>query len=258
MGGTWEVNIYCNDEKVTTLKIENSTTLSSIRYKCGDSIPKNDNYKFISRNNFILTDENSYTAKDVYKEDGKSYRIDLKTKEFLENKDILLELTLNDHNPIALYANHNASLNSIKSSAFKDKPQDSLVFITKDKSLIENENISQFKLKDVIKYENGKRKIQLYEKDYYHRVQVIDHLRKLEEQTKNGKSIDWFKENEFFKKIDKLAGSAISKAIQDDLKEETPGNGQENKRKSDQEYIQLYLKCLLNEGDSSSAPVSKY
>ena len=80
-------------------------------------------------------------------------------------------------------------------------------------------------------------------------------MRKLEEQTKKGNPVDWFRENEFFKKIDKLAGSAISKAIQDDLKgnsNETPGNDQEMKRKSDQEYIELYLKCLLNDGDAGN------
>ena len=249
MGGTWEANIYCNNEKVTTIKIENGTKLSEIRSKCQNVIPKNDNYFFISKINSILIDESNYTAKEVYKEDGNNgYRIDLKTKEFLENKEILVELTLNDLNPTALYAKNDADLNTLKKSAFKDKPPNSIVFITKDDSIIENQNLSKFKLKDVIRFENGKRKIILYEQDYYHRVQVIEHLRKLEAQTKSGKPVDWYKENEFFKKIDKLAGSAISKAIQDDLKgnsNETPGNDQESKRKNDQEYIELYLKCLL-------------
>ena len=131
--------------------------------------------------------------------------------------------------------------------------------MTKDNALIENQNLDEFKLSDLIRFENGKKKIILYEQDYYYRVQVIEHLRKLEEQTKKGNPVDWFRENEFFKKIDILAGSAISKAIQDDLKgnsEGTPGNDQEMKRKSDQEYIELYLKCLLNDGNAGSAPVN--
>ena len=255
MGSVWEVNIYCNDEKITTLKVENSSSLSDIRRKWGDAIPKDDKFHFISKNNSYLVDESSYTAKEVYKRDGEEFRIDLKTKEYLEKKPILVTVYLNEHNPNAIYIYYNTDLASLKKIAFKDKNADSLVYVTKNKILIENQNLSQFKLKDVILFDQGKRIIKMYEIDCYNRLQVIDFLRLLEERTKNGISIDWFKEREFFKKIDILAGSTISNAISEDLKNETPGNSEEDKRKSDQKYIQQYLKLLLND-DSSSAPTS--
>ena len=159
MGGTWEANIYINNERMTTIKVENSTPLSAIRAKCNNIIPKIDNYYFISTKNNILTDEGNYTAKEVFKKDGKDeYRIDLQTKEFLEDTGILVELILNDHNPVALKVKNNESLSTIKSKAFKDKPQDSIVFMTKDNALIENQNLFQFKLSDLIRFENGKKK----------------------------------------------------------------------------------------------------
>lgn len=257
MGSVWEVNIYCNDEKVTTLKVENSFSLSKIRSKCGDAIPKDDKYNFISKKNSILTDESSYTAEDVYKKDGKEYKIDLKTKEFLEKKPILVTVYLNEHIPNAIYIDYNTDLIRLKKIAFKNKAADSLVYVTKNKILIENENLNQFKLKDVISFEEGKRIIKMFEKDCYNRLQVIDYLRLLEKQTKDGKAIDWFKEREFFKKIDILAGSTISNAIKEDLKNETPGISEEDKRKNDQQYTQQYLRLLLNDDDSSSAPTSK-
>ena len=58
------------------------------------------------------------------------------------------------------------------------------------------------------------------EKKNHIRVQVIEHLRKLEEQTKKGNPVDWFRE----------------KVIKNILK--------------------LYLKCLLNDGDAGSAPIN--
>ena len=143
---------------MTTIKLENSTPLSAIRAKCNNIIPKIDNYYFISTKNNILTDENNYTAKEVYKKDEDEYRIDLKTKEFLEKTGTLVELILNDHNPVALKVKNDETLSTIKSKAFKDKPQDSIVFMTKDNALIENQNLNQFKLNDLIRFENGKKK----------------------------------------------------------------------------------------------------
>ena len=40
MGGTWEANIYINNQMMTTIKLENSTPLSAIRAKCNNIIPK--------------------------------------------------------------------------------------------------------------------------------------------------------------------------------------------------------------------------
>lgn len=259
MGGTWEANIYCNNERVTTLKLENDFSLSTIRSKCGSHIPSGETYYFISQKGFLLTDEYNYKAKDAWKEDGNNgYRIDLKTKEFHNKESILVNVFLNEQNPSAIHIKHDTELQEIKKKAYNDKDEKSIYLVTKDNILIDNTNLGEFKLKHVIKYDNGKRIIKMFEKDQYNRIQVIEHLRKLEEITKNGTSIDWYKEKEFFKKIDVLAGSTIAKAIKDDLQgknNETPGNNDEaNKIKSDKEYIEQYLKCLLNEDDSSSAP----
>ena len=47
-------------------------------------------------------------------------------------------------------------------------------------------------------------------RDYYKRLQVIEHLRKLEATTE---SIDWLKQTEFFKKVKDFAGEEIANAI---------------------------------------------
>ena len=137
--------------------------------------------------------------------------------------------------------------------------------MSKDDIPIDDNNLHDFKLKDIIQYKDRKKIIKLFERDFYNRIRVIDQLRKLEKDAENNITIDWYKQREFFERIDELAGKDIANIIKNDLlrvnaptnNDESPGNdNEENRKKSDKEYIKEYLKCLLEPKNSSSAPIS--
>lgn len=268
--GTWEANVYCNNHKVETIKIKSSFTLEEIRKVCGNSIPKDEHYYFLSRKGLIIKDEKNFKASDVYKEDEKdSYKINLTTIEELEQKPFYVTSYLNDQHPSALLIPYKSKLKDIKtklSKTYQKQNESSIFFVTKDDIPIGNENLDDFSIKDIIRYKDGKKLIRIFERDYYNRIQVIKQLKKLEKDADNGISINWYLEREFFKRIDELAGKEIANIIKRDLQRndqeanttDTPGNDNnvENKKKSDKDYIKQYLKILLDIDDTSSAPPS--
>lgn len=116
----------------------------------------------------------------------------------------------------------------IKKKAFEEKEENKIFFLTKDGTLIENNNLEYFKLKDLILNENGQKIIKMVEKEFYNKMKLIQNLRRLEKDADNGKFIDWMIEREIFKNIAFIAGDTIANAIKDDLignyNKETTGN----------------------------------
>lgn len=240
----WEAKIYFNDELKTSIKVKNETKLKDIKTQLESILPKNKNYYFISRKNAIIRNEINFIAKDVWKDDeDDGYKIDLMTEDYYNsNQSGLITLYLNNFAIVAILFKKNMSLEQIKKLGGNEINKDTIYFLTSDNIIIEN--INNFKAKDIIIIEkNGKRRINLVDREYNKRLQVIEHLRKLEESLG---SIDWLRQTEFFKKIKEFAGEEITNAIINDLLE----NVGKNKKIDDKEYIRKFLNLLASKKDN--------
>ena len=242
----WEGKIYMNDEIKTSIKVKNETELKDIRQQLKLLFPNNDNYCFISKTNSIIRNEMNFTAQDVWKDDeNNGYRIDLMTPEYYNaSQSGLITIYLNSFPTVAVLINKNMSLEEIKILGGNQINRNTVFFLTSDNIIIEN--INYFKAKDIIVIDkNGKKIINCVDKHFYKRVQVIEHLRKLEQSIG---SIDWLKQTEFFKKIKEFAGEEITNAIINDLLENV-GN---NQKINDREYIKRFLNLLVSKKDNNN------
>lgn len=161
--------------------MKNETQLKEIKAQLESIIPENKSYYFISRKNAIIRNELNFVAKDVWKEDEENgYKIDLMTPEYYNSSQSgLITLYLNDFPTVAILFKKNMSLSEIKLLGGNEINKKSVFFLTSDNIIIEN--INNFKAKDIIVIEkNGKKKINLVDKEYNKRLQVIEHLRNSE------------------------------------------------------------------------------
>lgn len=238
--GNWQAKIYLNDEIKTVIKVKNDTSLREIRILCESFLSNNLNYYFLtSKDNVIIINDNNFSASDVWKNDEvEGYRIDLVTSEFYElNKNGCINLYLNDFKNSAILYRKNMSLKDVKLLGGPNINRDSVYFLTKDNVIIEN--YSDFKAKDVVKIgDDGKRIINLVDREYYKRIQVIEHLKKLQSSKEK---IDWLAQTEFFKKIKDFAGEEIANAIINELLDRYG----KNEKINDRDYIQKFLNLLI-------------
>ena len=164
------------------------------------------------------------------------------TEFYNSNQSGLITLYLNEFPTTAIIYKKNMDLNQIKNLGGNVINKDSIFFLTADYVIIEN--VNNFKAKDIIQTEkNGKKRINLVTRDYYKRLQVIEHLRKLEATTG---SIDWLKQTEFFKKVKDFAGEEIANAIINELLEKI----ETNEKIDDKKYITRFLILLLGNKDN--------
>ena len=247
----WEAKIYMNDEIKTSIKVKNETELKEIRQQLTLLFPNNDNYCFISKMNSIIRNEMNFTAQDAWRYDeNDGYRIDLMTPEYFNaNQSGLITIYLNDFPTVAVLINKNTSLEEIKKLGGNQINRNKIYFLTSDNIIIEN--INYFKAKDIIILDkNGKKRINCVDKNFYKRVQVIEHLRKLEQSIG---SIDWLKQTEFFKKIKEFAGEEITNAIISDLLENVGNNNKIN----DREYIKRFLNLLVSKNNYNQNNINR-
>jgi len=241
----WDAKVYLNDEFKTVVRVKNSNTTNEIRGKIFPNNPNNNNedededehYFFLNKANNIIIDDQDFTAKDVWKNDESGgYRIDLVTENYF-NQESIVNLYVNDIKVSAIKFKGNIDLKKVKELGGNNINKDSLFFLTKDMTIIEN--INNFKSRDIIIYEKQEIKMNLIDKEYYKRIQLIDHLEKL---SKTVEPINWLKQTEFFKKVMDFAGETIANAIIEDLlgKIGTPN------KINDKEYIDKFLKLLIN------------
>ena len=244
----WEAKIYINDEMKTSIKVKNKTELKQIRELCKEIIPQNPlnvKYYFISKSNALIRNEENFIADDVWKKDENGgYKIELMTIDYFNlNQSGLITLYLNEFPTSAVSFKKNMSLAEIKQMGGNEINKGTVYFLTPDNVIIEN--MDNFQAKDIIIFErNGKKRINLVTKDYYKRLQVIEHLRRLE----NSKGpIDWLKQTEFFTKIKDFAGKEIANAIISELFEKI----EINKVIDDRSFIHRFLILLLGHNDNN-------
>ena len=247
----WEAKVYMNDEIQTSIKVKNETELKDIRQQLKILFPNNDNFCFISKTNSIIRNEMNFTANDVWKDDeNNGYRIDLMTPEYYNaSQSGLITIYLNSFPTVAVLIKNNMSLEEIKILGGNQINRNTVYFLTSDNIIIEN--INYFKAKDIIILDkNGKKRINCVDKNFYKRVQVIEHLRKLEQSIG---SIDWLKQTEFFKKIKEFAGEEITNAIISDLLENVGNNNKIN----DREYIKRFLNLLVSKNNYNQNNINR-
>ena len=238
--GSWEAKVYFDDRLETTIIVKNSTSLSQIRNILNINNNNNEHYYFLNKNNIVINNDYNYTAGDIWKNDGyNEYRIDLTKYKNYDGKNI--NINLNDFKQSAIIFEHNMSLDEIKSLGGNIIDKDINFFLTRDNTLIENNN--NFSAKDVVKQENNELKIYLVTREFYKKIQIIDHLEKL---SKIAGPIDWLKQDEFFKNIRDFASEEIANVIIDDILS-TIGT---DIKGDDKRYIQDFLKLLARRNNN--------
>ena len=245
--GNWEAKIYINGELKTSLIVKNSTSLIEIRNLLDDSginIPPFS--YFISRNNSIIRNENNFTAKHVWNDDEEGgYKIDLMSPDFFENNNNqLVNLYFNMYRHSSIRYCKEMSLERIKGSSY-DLNKDNIYFLNKNNIIIRNtEGLSA---KDIVKFENNGKRINLVDLEYYKRYQIIEHLNELEKKT----NIDWLEETEFFKKLKNLTGNEVVQGIEDELFRE-----RQNGVKGSKAYIKRFLQLLIADNNDQTKSTS--
>lgn len=282
MGITWEINVYFNDIKETSIKVKSSYSLQEIR----DNLGIDNSYYFKNKNNLLIICDQNYKVEDIYKNDENGgYRIDL-TKDnyqkgdFLKNnrkyisliepveirpepnsvvqddtnRNILkneknkednkkliedrkiVNLYLNDFKNSAIAYEPNMSLDKIKELGGDSINKDTIFFLTEKEVIIEK--IDNFLSKDCLIEKNGEMKINLVTKDYYKRKEIV---RNCDELAAKDGPIDWFLQDEFFKKIKDYAGEQIAIGIINEIYDGI----ERNQRIDDREYVRRFKNLLI-------------
>lgn len=244
----WEAKIYKNEELYTTLSVRNSTEINEIRRR----LNIDNNFHFIMKDTIIL-DEDNFTAKDVYKNDSNGgYKIDLMSTDYFNSYQIgSVTLYKNDFVYASIKYEENMSLEDIKRLAnftennmiLRDDEQQIFFLNTKNVIIYCNTN---FKAKDVVKFENGEKVIKLVTKNFYKKIQIIEHLKRLELSTN---SIDWIKQDEFFILIKDFVGKEITEGIINEIFDKIC----KGEKLNDKDFIRRFLSLLLKREDSVSA-----
>ena len=242
MGSIWDAKVYINDQYKTTVRVKNSTSLSQIRniifpINKEQLLPQDNQYFFLNRANNILLNDEGFFAKDVWKNDENGYKIELATEEYTRPENKIVNLYVNDIKASAIKLKGNTKLGEIKRLGGININKDTLFFLTNDNTIIENTD--NFIAKDIAIQKGLETKINLVSREYYLRIQIIDHLEVL---SRTIGPINWLRQAEFFIKIKDFAGETIANAIIEDL----CGKIGTEEKINDRLYINKFLKLLAN------------
>ena len=269
MGGTWEANIYVNGKYKTTLRVTNNTTIREAR----NSLGLNNNQHFISRNNGFIEIENNFIVKNVWRNDEErgGYRIDVMTRVYFEShisgvvniyfnmvreKAFRYEpyMTLGRIMELGGYKKNYSNILEItplfndEDSFSNNSKKDSKKYYLLSKNNIKIENYEGLSAKDIVKYEDNGKRIDVVDSNYYKRFAVIEHLRELESKI----DFDWLEQTEFFKKLKNLCGEEATTGIIEELLKDR----KDGKPKMNKEYIQRFLGLLIEENKSKNFDTS--
>ena len=283
--GSWQANFYFNDIWETSIKVKNSYSLQEVRDILGIDnsyfFKNKNNILIINDQNYVVkdiykNDENGEPRIDLIKENYRkgdylknnrnitiqpeeeipnifakddTNRNILKNEENKVDKIELIEdikivnLYLNNFKNSAIAYKPNMSLDKIKELGGDSINKDSIFFLTKDNTIIEK--IDNFLSKDCLVEKNGEMKINLVTKDYYKRIEIIDHLDKLAAQAG---PIDWFTQPVFFNKIKDYAGEQIANVIINDIFV----NIYKDKKLDDKKYVKQFKNLLIENNNKNN------
>lgn len=168
------IDIFINNEHRITELIKSSDKLTEVRARLQDIIPQNKEYYFISKNQYIIRNEDKKASEILKKYNGRinKYRIDLQTLDFFESNnfefyysDIYINGVMKDS--IKLRNNY-YSLEEIRQLCRNIIPNnDNYYFISKDNSLINTEK--DYNIKDILQktLKENVYKIDIKTKEYY-------------------------------------------------------------------------------------------
>ena len=81
-------------------------------------------------------------------------------------------------------------MNEIKNKLGQDINTDEIYFLTANRTIIENYNLDDFKLRDIIVDKLGEPKFYIIDKSYRPKFEVIEHLNMLRDKASSG-PINW-------------------------------------------------------------------
>lgn len=255
--GNWEAKIYLNGEFKSSIKVKNGTELSYIR----NSLNIDQTYCFISRNNGFIEVENNFTAKDAWKNDEEAgYKIDLMTREYYDiDRQGMVNLYFNMFRRKAIKYKSTMTLNEImqqfNDNHYNESKNRSIIILNNymsnepdifflSKENIKIEDFRDLRAKDVVKFKDNGKRIDLVDSHYYKRFQVIQHLKELE----SCNNFNWLEQTEFFIKVKNLCGEDVTQAVIDELYNEKNRGIKENK-----EYIRRFTNLLMEEDRSQNS-----
>ncbi len=224
-------NFYVKDIYKKDNNDEYRIDLQKDNYREGDYLKNNKNVIVppveIISNIFAKDDTNRNILKN---EENKVDKI------YLEEDTKKVNLYLNNFKNSAIAYKPNMNLGKIKELGGDSINKDSIFFLTKDNTIIEK--IDNFLPKDCLVEKNGEMKINLVTKDYYKRIEIIDHLDKF---AALAGPIDWYVQEVFFKKIKDYVGEQIANVIIDDIYL----NLCQFKKIDDKKYVKQFKNLLI-------------
>ena len=137
-------------------------------------------------------------------------------------------------------------MNEIKNKLGQDINTDEIYFLTANRTIIENYNLDDFKLRDIIVDNSGEPKFYIIDKSYRPRFAVIEHLNMLRDKASSG-PINWYEQTEFFKKVEDFAGYEIANGMKDELIKNIDPKNEE--KANDKDFINKYIILLMKRDD---------
>ena len=238
----YKVNMYIDNEFKTYINISKDDKLSDIRSLCQPYFQEDYNYYFILENDAIVKNDSNLTAENIIKKQHSDYKIYIKSEEI--NK--IVGVYLNEVKKTVILCNNNQKLNEIKNKLGQNINIDEIYFLTANRTIIENYNLDDFKLRDIIVDKLGEPKFYIIDKSYRPKFEVIEHLNMLRDKASSG-PINWYEQTEFFKKVEDFAGYEISINIKDELIKNL--DPQKEEKANDKEFINKYIILLMKRDD---------
>ena len=93
-----------------------------------------------------------------------------------EDITLIVIVYLNEIKTSGISCNINQGLIEIKNKLGQDIKKDEIFFLNPQMAIIENYNLEDFKLKNIIVYQNNDSIINIIEKSYRPKLEVIEHL----------------------------------------------------------------------------------
>ena len=246
----FKVKVNIDENFTTYINITKDCKLNDIRELCNSFFHEGKNYYFVLESKAIIKNDSNLTAESIMRYEHNEFKINFKS----EDITLIVTVFLNEIKQSGISCNINQSLIEIKNKLGQDINKNEIFFLTPQRAIIENYNLGDFKLKNIIVYQNNEPIINIIDKSYRPKFEVIEQLELLRAEASAG-PINWHKRTEFFKKVEDFAGFEIATILKDELiKNFDPKN---EKKANDKEFINAYMILLLKKEDIKKMNLSK-